>query len=166
MVTTRVAALPVSLHGGFEPTALTLCRPTRPLAWPHCARPLLAPWHNGCVQDGIAVTSAFNRHGSLLAVGCNDGRGTPNTMPLRCRDALPCPVCVSAALSRQRAALISLIRVGVAGRCARGTTVAVTESMGSQRLLDARHVCTCVARGNHINNPNIGKLLSVWWPDA
>lgn len=26
------------------------------------------------LEDGIAVTSAFNRHGSLLAVGCNDGR--------------------------------------------------------------------------------------------
>jgi len=26
------------------------------------------------LEDGIAVTSAFNRKGSLLAVGCNDGR--------------------------------------------------------------------------------------------
>eukprot|EP00039_Didymoeca_costata_P013244 m.198402 g.198402 ORF g.198402 m.198402 type:complete len:467 (-) comp15716_c0_seq24:3311-4711(-) len=26
------------------------------------------------LEDGIAVTSAFNRRGSLLAVGCNDGR--------------------------------------------------------------------------------------------
>jgi COMPASS component SWD1 len=26
------------------------------------------------LEDGIAVTSAFNRRGTMLAVGCNDGR--------------------------------------------------------------------------------------------